>query len=74
MIAIAFTSPAVSEEKLKDPRMTTVNNPYAERDAESYATRQLMECNRARLLADAERRRGVHGEVYSGIMGMRYPS
>lgn len=71
--AIVEESPAV-ESKIRDPKMTLRDNPLiSSADTRTSAAQREIECkNRRRLIADAEARTGVHGDVYAGIMGMRY--
>ena len=62
------------ESKIRDPKMTLRDNPLlSTADTRvSAAQHEIGWKNRRRLIADAEARTGVHGDVYAGIMGMRY--
>lgn len=58
-------------EKLKDPKMTTENNPYF--DGRPDAEDLIVKRNTKRLYRDAELRScPVNGHVYEGMMSMRY--
>lgn len=71
--AVMEESSAVAS-KIRDPKMTLRDNPLlSSDDTRASAAQREIECkNRRRLIADAEARTGTHGDVYAGIMGMRY--
>ena len=71
--AVMEESSAV-ESKIRDPKMTLRDNPLlSSSDTRASAAQREIECkNRRRLIVDAEARTGVHGDVYAGIMSMRY--
>ena len=75
IIAAGFMEPnSAVEQKIKDPRMTLRDNPLlTAEDTRSSAAQREIECkNRQRLYADVKARTGIHGDVYAGIMDMRY--
>lgn len=64
--------PDVPGKNLSDPRMTTANNPLATKP-EELRERRIKARNLDRLQLDARMRDcPTHGNVYSGIMDMRY--
>lgn len=61
----------VSGKDLKNPAMTLENNPLA--DKCDMAASKIERRNMDRLIQDAHLRGcPTHGQVYSGIMDMRY--
>lgn len=71
MIIGSFDAYEQAREKAKNPNMTTAGNPLL-RDMDDYTQRKIIENNMDRLYRDAERRKGIHGNVYAGIMDNRY--
>lgn len=74
LMATVSATDAAIERKIQDPRMTTRDNPFltSEDTRASAAQREIACKNRRRLMDDARARTGVHGDVYAGIMGLRY--
>lgn len=73
MASVSENNSAV-ERKIQDPKMTTRDNPLlTDEDTRTSAVqREISRRNWRRLTDDAHARTGVHGDVYAGIMGMRY--
>lgn len=73
MASVSENNSAV-ERKIQDPKMTTRDNPLlTDEDTRTSAAQREISCrNWRRLMDDAHARTGVHGNVYAGIMGMRY--
>lgn len=74
MMAFGPGEDASIERKIQDPKMTTRDNPLltVEDTRTSAAQREIARRNRRRLMDDACARTGVHGNVYAGIMDLRY--
>lgn len=60
-----------AREKAKDPNMTLAGNPLVGLQ-ENYVQRKTECINMDRLRKDADRRNSQGGNVYAGIMDMRY--
>lgn len=73
MTSVSESNPAI-ERKIQNPKMTTRDNPLlTDEDTRTSAVqREISRGNWRRLMDDAHARTGVHGDVYAGIMGMRY--
>ena len=74
LMATVSATDAAIERKIQDPRMTTRDNPFltSEDTRASAVQREIARKNSRRLMDDAHARTGVHGDVYAGIMGLRY--
>lgn len=65
---------SVPREKLRDPAMTTKDNPLADKNGPNYEA-LVVNRNENRLIRDAEMRAcPFNGRVYAGIMDTRYGS
>lgn len=71
---IEFGYDSAVQDKIRDPRMTLRDNPLlmSEDTRSSAAQREIERKNMRRLRQDVEARTGVHGDIYAGIMDLRY--
>lgn len=70
-VCVGIISGSITGKKLDDPNMTLVNNPLASK-GDDAGKQAVIDRNIDRLHEDAHNRTGIHGQVYSSIMDMRY--
>lgn len=76
VIETLIEEPSVAQQawtKAQDLNMTTENNPLATETQDDATIERRIQYNMDRLIEDAAlRRKPGTGNVYAGIMGMRY--